>query len=66
MKTEAGITDERELLAACQSGDADAFRRLFDELVLHLAVRLCGDIEKAEEITQEVFLKVYHEIGTFK
>ena len=69
MKDNVGITHDRELLAACQSGDGYAFRKLFDEFhqkVLHLAVRLCGDVQEAEDVTQEVFLRVYHEIGHFQ
>jgi RNA polymerase sigma-70 factor (ECF subfamily) len=69
MKTDVGTTHERELLSACKSGDEHAFRKLFDQFhkqVLHLAVRLCGDVEEAEDITQEVFLRVHHQLDDFK
>jgi RNA polymerase sigma-70 factor (ECF subfamily) len=69
MKTDVGTTHERELLSACKSGDEHAFRRLFYEFheqVLHLAIRLCGDIREAEDITQEVFLRVHLQLDDFK
>lgn len=69
MKTDVGTIHERDLLSACKSGDENAFRKLFDEFhkkVLHLAVRLCGNVQEAEDITQEVFLKVYNELQQFE
>lgn len=57
-----------ELLVACQKGNRDAFRKLFEQYhkrVLHIAFRLCGNIQEAEDITQEVFLKVFKEITNF-
>lgn len=69
MKTDVGTTNERDLLSACKSSDENAFRKLFDKFhkqVLHLAVRLCGNVQEAEDITQEVFLKVYNELQQFE
>jgi len=55
-------------LAACQKGSENAFRKLFEQYhkrVLHIAYRLCGNIQEAEDITQEVFLKVFKGISNF-
>lgn len=57
------------MLAACQNGSDDAFRKLFEQYhkrVLHIAYRLSGNIQEAEDITQEVFIKVFKEINKFQ
>lgn len=57
------------LLIACQKGSEDAFRKLFEhnhKRILHLAFQLSGNSQEAEDITQEVFLKVYQEIANFQ
>lgn len=61
-------TEER-LLEACQRGSEDAFRQLFDRYhkgVLHLALAFSGNIQDAEDITQEVFVKVFRKIASFR
>ncbi|MFQ5822683.1 MAG: RNA polymerase sigma factor [bacterium] len=60
---------QNALLTACQKGDQDAFKKLFEQYhkrVLHLAFRLCSNIQDAQDITQDVFLKVYKEISNFQ
>lgn len=57
------------LLNACQRGDEDAYRLLFEEYhqrVFHVAFRFCGNIQEAEDITQEVFLKVFRDVSNFR
>jgi RNA polymerase sigma-70 factor (ECF subfamily) len=62
---------ERDLLARCRQGDADAWDELFDR---HYAAagrfifQLCPDFtrEDADEICQEVFLSVIRNLGSFK
>ncbi len=69
MKAELGTRNELELLSACQNGDQTAFRALFDkfhERVLHLCIRLCGNVQEAEDITQEVFLRIHHKLDKFE
>jgi len=44
------------------------FEKLYQEykmLVFNLALNYLQNIEDAEEVTQDVFVKVYHSIGTF-
>jgi RNA polymerase sigma-70 factor, ECF subfamily len=50
-----------ELLAACRSGDREAFGRLFDlcrDRVYSTALHLSGDRTAAADIAQDVFMKV--------
>ena len=57
-------------LAACRRGDRAAFRRLFDtykDKVFSVAVYfLQGDVTTAEDITQEVFVRVYTRLKQFR
>ena len=34
--------------------------------MLRIAYRLCGNIQEAEDVTQEVFLKVFKELNKFR
>jgi RNA polymerase sigma factor (sigma-70 family) len=55
---------ERHLL-----GDAQAFDEIygrFAEMVYNLAYRLAGSREEAADLTQEVFLRVFRHLGSFK
>lgn len=68
MRVNLNKPSHEELLAACQKGSEDAFSELFEQYhkrVLHVAYRLCGNIQEAEDITQEVFLKVFKGISNF-
>lgn len=58
-----------ELLAACRSGDADAFEELVrrtQRRVFTLAYRLVGDRTEAEDVAQEAYLRVYRSLGGFR
>ena len=65
------MSDESELIARCQRGDAEAWDTLFDA---HYAAagrfifQLSADFshEDADEICQEAFLSVIKNIGTFR
>ncbi|MDA2927856.1 sigma-70 family RNA polymerase sigma factor [Acidobacteria bacterium AH-259-G07] len=63
-----GCLLEKELIQRCQRGDQEAFREVFKRYQ-HKIFRLCyhfaGDGSDAEEITQEIFLKMYLSIGQF-
>lgn len=63
------VVDER-VIAACQRGDRDAFRALFDaykdkiySITLHF---FGGDDALAGDVTQQVFLKLFDSIGQFR
>lgn len=59
---EIAHADERALLMQVASGDENAFRRLFmlhhQQLGVHM-LRITNSIELAEEVVQDVFLKIW-------
>jgi RNA polymerase sigma-70 factor (ECF subfamily) len=53
-----------ELLGAAQTGQLDALGTLYDryaKLVYGLAFKVLGDSEEAEDVTQDVFLTLWHQ-----
>src|SRR4051812_39276576 len=61
--------DLTALLAGVRSGDDAAFVALIVEykpLVFRWAVALSGDGDDAEDITQEVYVRVYARLSTFR
>ncbi len=61
--------DENSLIKQVLSGNTAAFASIIDrhkDGVFSLAIRLLGNREDAEEITQDVFLKIYNSLGSFK
>jgi RNA polymerase sigma-70 factor (ECF subfamily) len=59
----------RDLVQACQRGERDAFRALFEahkDKVYSIALRYAGDESLAMDIAQEVFLKLFSAIGEFR
>lgn len=63
-------SDEQALLERCRSGQDDAaFAELVDrykDLVYALVFRLSGDRSQADDLAQEVFLKVYRGLPYFR
>ena len=60
---------EHELVERCRQGDESAFRELVDQfkgLVFALVARSIADRGRAEEIAQDVFLKVYRGLPYFR
>ena len=60
---------EQELIDRCRRGEDSAFRELVDEykgMVYGLAVRTLRDPARAEEIAQEVFLRVHRGLPYFR
>jgi RNA polymerase sigma-70 factor (ECF subfamily) len=60
---------ESELVYRLKNGDEEAFRIIFNDnqkKVINACYRLVNDIDTAEEITQEVFIKVYSSINQFR
>lgn len=57
------------LVRACQRGDIEAFEQIFRVYrnpVFRLAYRFTGNRDDAEDLTQEIFLKVFENIGSFR
>jgi len=60
---------ETELVNRLKNGDEEAFRIIFNDnqkKVINACYRMVNDIETAEDITQEVFIKVYSSINQFR
>ncbi|MGH9629424.1 MAG: RNA polymerase sigma factor [Bryobacteraceae bacterium] len=58
-----------DLLERARRGDSAAFERLMgmhERRVLRLALRLAGHLEDAQDISQDVFLKLHRELGRFR
>jgi RNA polymerase sigma-70 factor (ECF subfamily) len=65
---EAALEDQR-LLSALQTGDEMAYEQLiqrFQTPVYNLAYRLLNDQADASDVLQEVFLKVFRNVGHFR
>ena len=61
--------EERRLIDQSAAGDQDAFRQLVlrhHRLVVNVAYRALGDMSQAEDVAQEVFLKVYRHLPTYR
>ncbi|MDD6160939.1 MAG: sigma-70 family RNA polymerase sigma factor [Oscillospiraceae bacterium] len=61
--------DEQQLIRQAQSGEVSAFEQLLDRYqkpVYHQALRLVSHPEDAADVTQEVFLKVWKYLPTFR
>ena len=60
---------EQELISEIHAGNTRAFSDLVDDyknLVFTLAIRMLGNREEAEEVSQDVFIKVYKSLPNFK
>ena len=61
--------DEQKLIALAQQGDQSAFEQLLDRYqkpVYHQALRLLNNPEDAADVTQEVFIKVWKHLPSFR
>jgi RNA polymerase sigma-70 factor (ECF subfamily) len=62
-------SSEHELIERCRQGDESAFRELVDQykgVVFALTARSIADRARAEELAQEVFLRVYRGLPVFR
>ena len=63
------MTEERELVERARKGETGAFRELVErhkKNVYYLALDLTGNHYDAEDLSQEVFIKAYQNIGDFR
>jgi len=63
------LIEERELIERAQNGETGAFRELVErnkKNVYYLALDLTGNHHDAEDLSQEVFIKAYHNIKEFR
>ena len=68
-KGSLSLTTEDELIRRAQAGDLDAFCRLargYERRVYSLALHFCRSPEDAEDLSQEVWLKAFRSLGSFR
>lgn len=61
--------DDGELLRRCRTGDEGAWRELVQKhtrRVFSIAYRFAGRVDEAEDLTQEVFVKVYQGLSRYE
>lgn len=62
-------TDDQQLLQRSAAGDAEAIGLLYDrygQLVFRVALRVLGDRGSAEEVTQDVFLRLWQHADRYR
>jgi RNA polymerase sigma-70 factor, ECF subfamily len=60
---------QADLLARAQAGDHQAFAQIYSankRRIYSLCLRMVGNIQAAEDLTQEAFLQLHRKIGTFR
>ncbi|MBD3290869.1 sigma-70 family RNA polymerase sigma factor [candidate division KSB1 bacterium] len=63
------LKNENEVIARACDGDVSAFREIveaYKKNVYYLARDLCGNHETAEDISQDVFIKVFRSLKKFR
>ncbi len=69
MTTGPDSGDERDLVRAAQGGDLAAFERLYRAtvgLVHAICLRMAGNAALAEELTQDVFVRAWERLSSFR
>lgn len=59
---------DAELMARVRTGDREAFADLVDrhkDAVVNYLARLCGDRDRAEDLAQETFLRLFRAAGSY-
>ncbi|MCS7316094.1 MAG: sigma-70 family RNA polymerase sigma factor [Bryobacterales bacterium] len=66
---EPGEWDERKLLEGLRQGSEEAYEALirqFQQPIYNLVYRLLEDPSEAGDVVQEVFLKIFRKVGSFR
>ena len=61
--------EERELIGRVLAGDPSAERALYDahvDRVFRLTYRMAGDMDRAQDYTQETFIRAFSRLGDFR
>ena len=61
--------DEKLQIQKVLKGDTSAFGYFVDtyqDMAMTIAYRVCGNVQDAEDIVQDAFVKAYHNLHTFK
>ena len=62
-------TTDAELVKACLKGDRNAWERVVrqhQQRIFNVAYRFTGKFDEAEDLTQEIFMKVYRTLGSYR
>jgi RNA polymerase sigma-70 factor, ECF subfamily len=63
------LNQEKELIESIKAGDKNAFEILFNrykDLVYSVCCRFIEDKDDANDISQDIFIKLYHSLGSFQ
>jgi RNA polymerase sigma factor (sigma-70 family) len=63
------VWDEDDLVRRAQAGKSDAFERLYEIHVRRmygLCLRMVSDHQRAAELTQDIFVRAWERVGSFK
>ena len=63
------MQEERNLIELAQNGDIGAFRKLVErhqKQIYYLAFDLTGNKQDAEDLSQEIFIKMFHSLKKFR
>ena len=69
MRNATSTFEEKDLIAQASNGDLDAFNRLvlqYQDVAYRQAYALLGDPARAEDATQESFIKAFQALNTFR
>jgi len=61
--------DEVALIHAAKKGDLDSFNRLvlaYQDMIYNQAYRMMGELEEAEDATQDAFISAFRKLGTYR
>lgn len=74
LRSHDGVTSDpavsiEALVREARDGDTSAFEELYhrtSDRVYALCLRMCGDVDRAEELVQDVFVRVWQKLPTFR
>ncbi len=61
--------DDQELIKLVQNGDQEAFEQLmsrYKDKIVNYLYQVCGDYQKAQELGQETFIRVYFKADKYR
>ena len=68
LKTAATVSDGADLIRRCRAGDGTAWEEivlLYSRRIFNLAYRFTSSVEAAEDLTQEVFIRIYKTLDQY-
>lgn len=60
---------DQDIILNCQKKEIGAFSQMYEfykDRIYNLCLRMSGNYQEAEDLTQDVFLKVYQKIGEYR